>query len=575
LAEEYKANHDLDIVYADFTYCSFEPGAMTTLSSIPNKQKQSNKTTGRKPSPPSKETGSSDAASSSSKTDEFINILLLGESGVGKSTFINAFVNYLTSETFDRAQSNEPVVLIPVSFVITTGDHFDEHTVKFGDFDSSHNEDFEHPGESVTQHCKPYEFHLNRKDGKKFRIIDTPGFGDTRGLDQDDLNMQDILKYINSLTHLNAVCFLLKPNTSEIHTFFRMCFTQLIDLLGPSVRENIIFCFTNARTTFYAPGDTAPLLKAMLKSLSMNDIPFKKENTFCFDNESFRYLVALQNSINFSDLDRTEYEKSWSISVKESNRLIDYISGQLEACSMRNGWKSIKHAQIEIVLMIRPMLEATRNILRNIILSKMESSNKSIKLFPKPIYRPGAICSGCPPYPIKVGNFWIVREITHEFRKKCSDCSCPTDKHVVINYVLNFEDLDSPPSHPQKKLVDMVHELCRVGAEFDYFLNQVVHSSQGDRFSKSLERMIDEENELRQKQKPNRLNSELFKNLNDLKFQYEDHNQHLKPNSQQIALANIYKSITDIRQYPMIQDQIDAIKETQKMMTEPYEVSQN
>ncbi|CAF4093903.1 unnamed protein product [Rotaria sp. Silwood1] len=38
-------------------------------------------------------------------TSNFINILLLGESGVGKSTFINAFVNYLPFDTFERACS--------------------------------------------------------------------------------------------------------------------------------------------------------------------------------------------------------------------------------------------------------------------------------------------------------------------------------------------------------------------------------------------------------------------------------------------------------------------------------------
>lgn len=48
--------------------------------------------------------------------------------------------------------------------------------IKFDDFVSSHNEDFEHPGESATQHCKSYEFHSNRIDGKTLCIIDTTGF---------------------------------------------------------------------------------------------------------------------------------------------------------------------------------------------------------------------------------------------------------------------------------------------------------------------------------------------------------------------------------------------------------------
>ncbi|CAF5073565.1 unnamed protein product, partial [Rotaria sp. Silwood1] len=46
-----------------------------------------------------------------SKTDQVINILLLGEKGVGKSTFINAFVNYLKFKTVEQAQSNHPLVL--------------------------------------------------------------------------------------------------------------------------------------------------------------------------------------------------------------------------------------------------------------------------------------------------------------------------------------------------------------------------------------------------------------------------------------------------------------------------------
>ena len=120
---------------------------------------------------------------------DHINILLLGESGVGKSTFINAFVNYLTFPTFKDAESDKPIALIPVSFVITTGHDFTEQIVKLDVPDSSDNEDFKHPGQSVTQQCRTYVFQLKHHNGKKLRIIDTPGFGDTRGLQQDDLNI--------------------------------------------------------------------------------------------------------------------------------------------------------------------------------------------------------------------------------------------------------------------------------------------------------------------------------------------------------------------------------------------------
>jgi GTPase SAR1 family protein len=256
---------------------------------------------------------------------ESINILLLGETGVGKSTFINAFANYLTFNTLQQAKTGQPVVLIPVSFLITVGDNFDEQTIKFGDVDDSNNEDFEHPGQSVTQHCRSYVFNIDRDRGKKLCIIDTPGFGDTRGINQDDFNMAHILEYIKGLSHLNAICFLLKPNESRLNIFYRSCLTQFSSFQKSSSCNNILFCFTNARSTFYTPGDTAPLLKKTLTSLSQSAVPFKKDNTFCFDSESFRYLVALQNGISFDDLQKEEYEMSWTKSVTEANRLVHYI----------------------------------------------------------------------------------------------------------------------------------------------------------------------------------------------------------------------------------------------------------
>ncbi|CAF4716781.1 unnamed protein product, partial [Rotaria sp. Silwood2] len=341
LMQEKKQNPNLRLIYADFSYSSYKLYNMYILSSNNNKdlsiQKSypSFKNLQTSVSLPRREPLIQQSVKEDYKprtlpaTDEIINILLLGETSVGKSTFINALANYLAFDSLEQVQLNQPIVLIPVSFIMTTGDNFDERIVKFGDMvNYSNDEDFNHPGQSVTQHCKSYIFDLKHTDEKfrrKIRIIDTPGFGDTRGLDQDNRNMEHILQYINNLTHLNAICFLLKPNETRLNIFFRTCLIQLFSLLGPTARNNIIFCFTNARSTFYTPGNTAPLLKTMLASSSMSDIAFKKENTFCFDNESFRYLVALRNRISFTHEEKHEYEMSWSTSVKESNSLIDYI----------------------------------------------------------------------------------------------------------------------------------------------------------------------------------------------------------------------------------------------------------
>jgi hypothetical protein len=507
---------------------------------------------------------------SSSENDQIINILLLGETGVGKSTFINAFVNYLNFDTLQQAQSNKPVVLIPVSFLMTVGDNFEERTVNFGDVDNSNNEDFDHPGQSMTQHCKSYLFHLN--DGNKLCIIDTPGFGDTRGLDQDDLNMQHTLEYVNNLTHLNAICFLLKPNSSRLNIFFRSCFIQLFDFLGPNACKNLTFCFTNARSTFYAPGDTAPLIKAMIASLSMNEIIFKKENTFCFDSESFRYLVALQSQIPFSDDDKREYEMSWSTSVTESNRLIDYVRTKFVAHRMQGGWKSTKHAQFQIVKMVRPILETVRNILRNTILWNMESPNKSIELCSIVIHRPATLCRLCNPNKIVIDNFWIIKDYPHEFQNTCLTCSCAPNEHIQIDYLLDYKAVNDPLMHQKSEMQEQLSPLCDASVAFAYFLIHVANCTKDNLFLVSLMRMIEEEKRICAQSTPNDLNLQLVKDLEEQKRKYEQRMNDMVSHQEHNNLTVIYEWIQKISRISTVQEQLAVIKKGQEIMMKQYEL---
>jgi hypothetical protein len=541
----------------------------------PIEQKTERKRNKRSPSPPSSETQAS-KTTSSPPTGEVLNILLLGESGVGKSTFINAFVNYLKFKTFKQAESSAPVVLIPVSFLITTGNNFEEKTVKFGDSDSLNNEDFDHPGQSVTQNCKSYLFKLNHTKATKLCIIDTPGFGDTRGIDQDDLNMQHILEYISNLTHLNAVCFLLKPNTSQINKFFRICLTQLLDLLGSDIRQKIIFCFTNARSTFYAPGDTAPLLKDILKSLSISDIPFNKPNTFCFDNESFRYLVALQNSIKFDDQDKKEYEMSWSKSVDESKRLRDYIRKNLSACYIQDEHQSIKGAQLQITHMVRPMLEAMRNILRNKLLSNRDSPSKLIELKPKVLNCPSSICLICKSDPMSIGDFWIARHVPHEIRRKSCSCKCDLSHHTPVDYQLNYEYLDNSANYDRRKMKEELNQLCCASVEFGYFLMHVARSPKDDPFWIGMTQIICEENDIG-KDKDSNMNCQLAKKVREVLESYVQQMDAIDPNQQHSELSNIYKSIQDVCKYSAVHEQMKAAKRTQRkiMKLYGYEVPEN
>jgi GTP-binding protein EngB required for normal cell division len=562
LAKELKTNPNLRLIYADFSYSSFE---LFDIMILPVRQH----TNPHSLSLPSTE--NQIASPSSLPNNDVINILLLGESGVGKSTFINAFVNYLTFNTLKQAQSNKPIVLIPVSFLITTGDSFEERIIEFGDSDTFYNEDFDHPGQSVTQHCQSYVFNLDHNDGRKLRIIDTPGFGDKRGLEQDDLNMQHILQYINNLPHLNAVCFLLKPNQTRLNIFFQTCLTQLLDVLGPNVHQNIIFCFTNARSTFYTPGNTAPLLRTMLDSPSTKDIPFNKENTFCFDNESFRYLVALQNGIQFDDKEKHDYEMSWSTSVDESNRLLSYVRTQLNSYPLHHGWQSVRYAQIEIGQMVRPILEAMRNSLRNIILSKTNSSNRFIKLCPQVIQRPSAFCASCKRDSFPLGNFWILPDDVHEFRSKCLTCACLPNEHISVDYILGYDILDNPE---QNKMNDLLNRLSLASIEFAHFLLNAARSTKEDPFLIGLIRIIREEKQICAEHQSNPLNLKLVEELEKYRATYEEQMKKMQLNEKHRNLQFIDEKIKEVCKYPMVREQMAAIHKKNAELEE-FEITKN
>lgn len=242
-----------------------------------------------------------------------INILLLGETGVGKSTFINAFVNYLKFDSLEEAENEKLEYLIPCRFVITDDD-YNEKQVVLGE---DKNENFE-TGQSSTQFPKAHVISFENKQ-PKVRIIDTPGIGDTGGIEQDKKNLQNLLDYISQYEHLHAICILLKPNNARLGVLFNYVLKELLSNLHKKAVDNIIFCFTNSRGTFYRPGDTYPNLKKLLNDIeqvSKVKVPISRDNTFFFDNESFRFLAALQHKVSFTDYEKKISQQAGIIQLR-------------------------------------------------------------------------------------------------------------------------------------------------------------------------------------------------------------------------------------------------------------------
>ena len=498
---------------------------------------------------------------------KYINALLLGESGVGKSTFINALVNYYKFENFERARSNKPLVAMPVSFLMTEGDNFEEKIVRFGGIDL--NEDHDHPGQSVTQCCRSYVFKIGTQT--KLRLIDTPGMGDTRGLEQDDINMQNIISFISNLPHLNAICILLKPNESRLNVVLWSYFTRLLNFLGENARKNIVFCFTSTRSTFFAPGNTAPILRKMISSIPTKGIPFERKNTFCFDSEAFRYLVAKQNGIQFDTYQERRYQRSWRSSSTTSIQFIEYISEQLQPYK-RNEWRSLEHVQFMIEQLIRPILESTRNSLRNILLLKEKSSEIIIQLRPVAINQPSAICYRCERTPKRFLDFWILPDNLHTLSDTNNCCSCSRKRHINASYSLEYELVQCDPQQSFGQIQWNFEQLQKAIIGFAQFYAYIVDSlKQEDALLAALERIIVEEKQIFEEKGRECFNPTLCSIFASLTEEYKKKRAASISISLPVDLPRLYELIESINKIDDVKEQMRAIRTYQQKHLQQYE----
>lgn len=296
------------------------------------------------------------------KCKEF-NILLVGETGAGKSTWINSIANYVIHESLRAASLCPLTCLIPSSFAIQTAAQ-EVRKVQVGESD---NETFIE-GQSATQKPKTYTFMYNNV---LIRLIDVPGVCDTRGPEQDKKNFNLILQELRTITELHAICVLLAPDATRLTLAFQYCISELLTHLHKNAAKNIVFCFTKTRQTFYRAGQTLPILKEYLNEFEKRRkvrILLEKDTMYYFDNEAFRLLCAIRDGVNFTEKEQEAYEESWNISATETARFLNYVLN-LEPHLTRD-MLSLNEARRIIVTLTGPLANITENINTNLRLLK-------------------------------------------------------------------------------------------------------------------------------------------------------------------------------------------------------------
>ena len=230
-------------------------------------------------------------------------MMVVGSTGSGKTTLVNAMINHVLGVQWE-----------------------DDFRLKMIHELSSNQgaETIGNQAHSQTQFVSCYT--LPCMEGFKIpytlTIVDTPGFGDTRGIEHDKVITEQIRRFFNTkgsagIDHVDAICFMAQAGNPRLTPTQQYVFDRILAMFGKDIKRNVLVLFT------FADGQKPQALSAMLAAGILED----ESNFYKFNNSAL--FVANSGKEDEDNFDRM----FWRMGIRSFEKFFHELAG-LESKSL-------------------------------------------------------------------------------------------------------------------------------------------------------------------------------------------------------------------------------------------------
>uniref|UniRef100_UPI00398F6912 uncharacterized protein isoform X2 n=1 Tax=Pristiophorus japonicus TaxID=55135 RepID=UPI00398F6912 len=257
-------------------------------------------------------------------------IMVLGATGAGKTTLINGMINYILGVEWE-----------------------DNFRYKLIDEETGRSQ-----AESQTSSITAYELHHQKgfKIDYSLTIIDTPGFGDTRGITRDQSIIDQIQQFFTSpdgVDQIDAMCFVVQASLARLTHAQKYIFDSILSIFGKDIAENIRILVT------FADGKVPPVLEA----INVAEVPCPKDKKgrpvhFKFNNSAiFAPSSASGNSANKRSADAGDEEEE-----EEEDDNFDAMFWKMGSSSMKKFFAALSKMETKSLRLTKEVLVERRQL---------------------------------------------------------------------------------------------------------------------------------------------------------------------------------------------------------------------